>query len=665
MKYETIPLFELHETPMSVEQRVEKALKIVRDLFLASIPIVIAYSSGKDSSLVAAIALHAASECEALRRRSIVYRRPAASRPSDLLRGLTSWRNLRRSPALQAAAGRVKKPYVIVTSSDTRIENPSISGHLRNDFQRMQAFSKAHGIRCETHLVQPSLLSSWQVSILSGRAVPSYAGMKTDCSVSYKIKPQVSFRRRRFRELKAENLSAPVTLLGTRFDESEKRAAAMRFRQDRDDVPVLNKDGEYVMSPIAYFSTDDVWEALAYYGSGVWPSYSDFADTKRLYADAGGTSCAVVADALFEGKKGKSGGCGARFGCVICTQTEDKSLAAMVNYDEKYAYARGLVKLNEFVRNIRYDWSRRNWIGRTIQAGFIAIGPDTLSNRTVRELSRYLLQLDFDEELRAARAGERRKFELLPVDMLIALDAMQSLYGVARPFQLWADRRDIREGRVRFDVPDTAPAPPQELPETRFLFVGDNWDANHTRAQFSGLRDEYREALTERSCAPALTTLKSGHDGWLLETAQAFEVDVEAACFIEDEELDRLLEIHDSCVGHGAVTYAYKWYLQYGVITLSHSQQEFHDHVCRRTAFKDRLGLTLDYDHSHLMSLTVPFRDLPPAARAVWSGKASNGGCQIALGLDDEAVAPADLLEALGLPLPSSAPSGSGLFTQI
>ena len=633
-KYETIPLFEVKELEVPVEERVEKALRNITRLFVAGHPIVIAFSSGKDSSLVAAITLHAATEYKAMLRRQMLYKAIAVRVPANLQRGLRVWRNLKRSVPLRAAAGKLAEPFVIVTSSDTRIENPVIIGHLKNDFARIEAFAKMHGIRCETHRVEPSLLSTWQVSILSGRAVPSYAGVKADCSVSYKIKPQLSFRRARFRQLKQEKLGTPITLLGTRFDESEKRALAMKLRQDRDDAPVLNKDGEYVLSPIAYLSTDDVWEALAYYGSGMWPSYSDFEDTKQIYADAGGTSCAVVSDAIFEGSKNKSGKCGARMGCFLCLQTEDKSLTTMVEYDKQYAFAKGLLKLNQFLRNIRYDWSRRNWVGRTIRAGYIAIGPDTFGPETIREIARYMLQLDFDEGVRAARAREQRKFELMPLDILVALDAMQSLYGVARPFQLWADRRDIHARRVRYDIPDTKAVPPQPIPETRFQFVGDDWDSNRTGKEFTGLRDEYMDAMTERACATSLKLLKNGEYAWDIPTEQSFQVNMETVFWMEDIELDRMLALHESTTAKGAITYAYKWYLQYGAITLSHSQQEKHDEVCRRTAFKDRLGLTMDYDHQHLMDVSVRFRDLPAEARLVWANKATNDGSQTEMDLD-------------------------------
>ena len=57
-----------------------------------------------------------------------------------------------------------------------------------------------------------------------------------------------------------------------------------------------------------------------------------------------------------------------------------------------------------------------------------------------------MLQLDHDERVRARRSGERPKFQIIGLEALIAIDAMQSLNGLARPFSMWADLRAIESG---------------------------------------------------------------------------------------------------------------------------------------------------------------------------------------------------------------------------
>ncbi|MWL91811.1 MULTISPECIES: phosphoadenosine phosphosulfate reductase family protein [Cupriavidus] len=589
----TIELFRRDEMVFTVQELIEKALAAIGALFAGGHPIIVAYSGGKDSSVVAALVLHAA--------------------------------------VLAKAAGG--NPLVIVTTGDTGVESPEAQSLYQAETAKMRRFAKDHGVRLVTKTVQPTLLSTWQLKILSGRGLPSFPGSQSDCSVDLKIHPQRMFRRKLFRKLAQEKLPEPVTCLGTRLDEGQRRATAMLVRGDRSDAPVRNKDGELILSPVRVWSTDDVWEAIAIYGGQQFPSFSDFEETKRVYAHSSGTSCAVVADAIYEGgeKRGK-GGCGARLGCHVCQVAEDKSLANMIEYDARYAYAKGLNQLNRFIRNTRYDWQRRHWVGRTIKEGWVTIQPDTYHPSMIRALTRYMLQLDYDEELRAANAGERPKFRLLPLDVMIAVDAMQSLNGVAMPFSVWADHRDIRQRGVRYDVPDVPAVKQSPIPVARFLHVGKEWDSTAGNATWTGLRDPYFEALTERSgCAPELTTLRDGKLAWAVETEPTFSVDIESACFIEDFEVDRLLRMHDQGVMPGGVTTGYLWYLSYGCLSLSHAQQNEHDAICRRTAHKDRLGITCEYDIASLIGRSVGFADLPPEARVAWGGKATTASAQVDL----------------------------------
>lgn len=127
--------------------------------------------------------------------------------------------------------------------------------------------------------------------------------------------------------------------------------------------------------------------------------------------------------------------------------------------------------------------------------------PDTYHPDFLRTLRRAMIQIDFDERQRASMAGERPKFQLLPLEMLIAVDALQNLNGVARPFEVWSDLRDIEDLGIRYEVPEVELVPQQEMPETRFVYVGNDWDAAFGRP-VQGLRSSYIEALTEMAPAP-------------------------------------------------------------------------------------------------------------------------------------------------------------------
>ncbi|MFS8934696.1 phosphoadenosine phosphosulfate sulfotransferase [Cupriavidus taiwanensis] len=568
-----------------IEDRAEETIQAIRRLLEAGHPLVIAYSGGKDSSMVAALALHAAVEH-------------------------------------RAAGGR---PLVVVTTGDTLVESPEVAEHYRNELGRMRKFGARHGVRIITRIVQPAMAATFQVKVLSGRALPSFPGTHGDCSSDLKILPQRAFRRSLFRSLAEEGFAEPVTLLGTRYGESIRRNLAMRQRGESAIQPARNQDGDLVLSPVCHWQDDDIWEGIALYGCGARPSYSDFEDMRRIYAHAVGTSCAVVADAILEGAGSRrQGKCGARLGCHVCQMAEDKSLANMVEYDARYAYAAGLQRLNRFIRHTRFDWKRRHWVGRTIRGGFIKIQPDTYHPAMLRELVRYMLQLDYDEQCRAERAGERPKFELLPLDLLIAVDALQSLNGLARPFAVWADWRDIRLRGLRYDIPDVPLVPQTAVPAARFLHVGKEWDDTAAPAEWSGLRDPYLESFTaDAACGPALQATANGRMVWALPSAQQFSVDAEAALLIAEFELDRLLEVHDAGIAPGQVIAGYRWYAQYGCLTLSHSQRAEHDEIARRTAYKDRLGLTLEYDVDALCAHAVPFECLPNEGRMAWKQAAT------------------------------------------
>lgn len=221
---------------------------------------------------------------------------------------------------------------------------------------------------------------------------------------------------------------------------------------------------------------------------------------------------------------------------------------------------------------------------------------------------------------RARRASEVPKFELLPLDMLIAVDALQSLYGVGRPFSVWADWRDVFRRGIRYDVPDVPVVPQSMLPLARFLHVGREWDDSANPSEWTGLRDPAYEAWTaDSACAPDLVQTVNGRAIWALPTGPQFEVDMEAAYLIAEFEVDRLLGMYDAGCHPERVTGGYRWYAQYGCLELSHSQRAEHDEIARRTAFKGRLGLTLDYDVRRVGQLAVAFEAIPDEAKQYWA----------------------------------------------
>jgi DNA sulfur modification protein DndC len=256
----------------SLEERIDLARATFWRLYESMTPTLIAASGGKDSSVVADLAL-------------------VTARDFFLQTGIA--------------------PMLIITTSHTLVENPEVVQHFRKELKRMEAFGAKHGFRVHTAIAEPELLDTFQIKVLSGRGLPSFPGLNADCSVSWKVIPQQKLRAKIFVDLETEGRAEPVTCLGNRFVESERRSLAMLIRAENAVTPVRNADGDLILSPIADWETDDVFEYLGTREPG--KSYSDFKDTLRLYAHAEGQSCAIVAAAIQEGmSKRKKGGCGAR-----------------------------------------------------------------------------------------------------------------------------------------------------------------------------------------------------------------------------------------------------------------------------------------------------------------------------------------------------------------
>ena len=84
-----------------------------------------------------------------------------------------------------------------------------------------------------------------------------------------------------------------------------------------------------------------MWEYLGLCAAGVIPAYSDFAETMRIYRDAGGSSCVIVADMKLQGQ---SKPCSARTGCWICTKvkTDHSATQMMASNPERNGWLKPL-----------------------------------------------------------------------------------------------------------------------------------------------------------------------------------------------------------------------------------------------------------------------------------------------------------------------------------
>lgn len=540
---------------LDTESKVERAQQALGALLSQGAPVCVSWSAGKDSSAMLNLVLTTA--------------------------------------AGMKAEGR-DVPPIVVTHADTMIENPEMTLYARNEMLQVKAFARRHHLDVAIEVATPILTNQWAVRVIGGRGLPPFPGTNRDCTVDFKIDPMKKLRKAVLKHLAKRTGAAeiePVVLIGTRYDESTTRAANMRERGESDvqvrrGIDENGKPSHLFLSPLAHWATDDIWMYLGLVRGGAMEGYSDFEDTIRLYADAMGQSCVIVAEDMSKAMK-TSKACGARHGCSQCTVASvDQSMENMLATDERYAYMRGLNKLRNFISATRWDMERRSWVGRTIKEGYVRISPDAYSPAMMEDLLRYALTLDVQEREAASDKGISPRFQLIGVDQLLAIDAMWSLQAFHRPFHALKIFREIENG-ARFPVPEVSTFErPKQIP-VRFLWVGDNWDEGD-RMAYTGLRSVLHE-MTDGGGCMGTRELADGRTVLDVETAELMQVETETAFFVLDEADELIARYHDN--KHTQSTAGYMHYLQLGVISIKSGLQGEVDNILRRSAFKERQGI--------------------------------------------------------------------------
>lgn len=247
-------------------------------------PWVVAYSGGKDSTLVL----------------QLVYE------------------------TLIALGPKATKP-VYVVSSDTGVEPPNVAAHVGTVLTAAEADATRRGLPLTCQLVHPTLEEGFWAKLI-GKGYPPPTRWFRWCTTNMKIKPS----RRAIDQIVAQHGSV-VLLLGTRRAESSARATRMDGR--RTNLRNLNPHHEipnaFVSTPIADWSDDEVWSYLYENNPPPWGAPHDRMLT--LYRQALGGECPIVMDL-------NTPSCGgSRFGCWVCTVVKvDKSMEGFIQSGEEW-----------------------------------------------------------------------------------------------------------------------------------------------------------------------------------------------------------------------------------------------------------------------------------------------------------------------------------------
>ncbi|MBB3084699.1 DNA phosphorothioation system sulfurtransferase DndC [Geodermatophilus sabuli] len=363
---------------------VEALVGQTQQLYLAdSVPWVIGYSGGKDSTAVLQLV----------------------------------WLALAGLPAEQ----RTKPVHVI--STDTLVENPVVAAWVTHSLEVMAEAAATAGLPLTPHRLTPAVADTFWVNLI-GRGYPAPRPKFRWCTERLKIKPSNTF----IREMVQAHGEA-ILVLGTRKAESAGRSHRMTALESRRVRDLLSPNDSLpnclVYSPVEDWSNDDVWTFLMQV-KNPWGYSNKELLTMYQGASADG-ECPLVVDA-------STPSCGdSRFGCWTCTLVDqDKSMAAMIQNDEQKEWMLPLLELrNELdvaddrpLRDFRRmngtvqlfndkpipgpytQASRERWLQRLLEAQswIREHGPDY-----VRRLE--LITLDELEEIRRLWVVEKHEFE--------------------------------------------------------------------------------------------------------------------------------------------------------------------------------------------------------------------------------------------------------------
>jgi len=309
----------------TVEQFVEDIQNLkqeIQDLYCAdNTPFVVGYSGGKDSTSVVQLIWNALSEL-----------------PIDK---------------------RTKTVYVITT--DTQVENPIVSGWIRQSLEKMKKSAKEQNIPIEPHLLHPDTKNTFWVSLI-GKGYPAPRQGFRWCTERLKISPTNYFIRQMIR-----SSGEVILILGTRKAESSSRAATMskyeigelsqRFKISTKLSSSLRYSGSLpnaiVYSPIEDWRNDEVWMYLMQWEN---PWGKNNKDLFTMYRGAtADNECPLVVDT-------STPSCGdSRFGCWVCTMVnKDKSMEAMIQNDEEKEWLQPLLDIRNEL-DIRDDRPKRDF----------------------------------------------------------------------------------------------------------------------------------------------------------------------------------------------------------------------------------------------------------------------------------------------------------------
>ncbi len=273
-------------------------------------------------------------------------------------------------------SSRHRKVYVV--GNDTLVESPLVVRHMRNSLIKISDAASAGNLPIDTKITTPDVDQTFWVNVIGRGYIPPTRNFRW-CTDRMKIIPT-----NRLIDRLTRSHRRAILLVGTRKSEStnrrlnmEKHGTSGTKMSRHSTIPACQ-----IFAPIAEFHDEDVWITLIQRKP---PWGGTHRELITLYRNAGGGECPLV---LTKEDAPSCGTTSPRFGCWTCTVvSKDRSLRGLIDsgcegtdiFESLYSFREWLVELRENDSNRQRV--RRNGVSKVRADGTLVLGPFTLDVR--------------------------------------------------------------------------------------------------------------------------------------------------------------------------------------------------------------------------------------------------------------------------------------------
>lgn len=267
---------------------------------------------------------------------------------------------------------------IIVVGNDTLVESPLVIGHLKQSLEAIRLAANAQGLPISATITKPSTDQTFWVNVIGRGYIPPTRNFRW-CTDRMKILPT----NRLICKLIRVHGSATL-LVGTRKAESETR----RRNMERHGATATKANPHSsindctIFTPLADMSTNEVWITLMQCPPPWGGAHTNLIS---LYRNAGNDECPLV---LSKEDAPSCGSTSPRFGCWTCTVVKkDRSLMGIIESGHQQASSfERLFEFREWLMELRENpanrmKARRDGTYKTKKNGSPVLGPFSIDVR--------------------------------------------------------------------------------------------------------------------------------------------------------------------------------------------------------------------------------------------------------------------------------------------